>query len=425
MGSSEAPGFYKKKPSERLKYVKDFADLSDSETNSIGGYGELGEATANRMIENVIGTFPIPLGIAANFLVNGRDYMVPMAVEEPSVIAAATNMAKGARETGGIKADSDDPIMIGQIQLVNLKDPFIAKDKILSRKKDIVELANKQDPILIKFGGGCKDIEVRVLESETGPMVITHLLVDCRDAMGANAVNTMAEAVAPKLETITGGTVHLRIISNLAIYRRTRATAIWSSDFLGGKEVVDGIIKAFAFACADPFRVATHNKGIMNGIDPVVIATGNDWRAIEAGAHTYGQWKEGHSSFTHWEKTNEGNLKGSIEIPMAVGLIGGATATHPTAKTCVKILGLKIPGGASILSQIICSVGLCQNLGALRALASEGIQKGHMNLHARNIAVLAGATENEIDELSEALKKSGKVRTDIAEKLLDELREEK
>ena len=313
--------------------------------------------------------------------------------------------------------------MIGQIQLVNLKDPFKAKEDILNKKDEIVKLANEQDPILVKFGGGCKGIEVRVLDSQTGPMIITHLLVDCRDAMGANAVNTMAEAVAPRLETITGGRVYLRIISNLAIHRKTRASAIWSADFLGGEEVVDGIIEAFAFACAVPFRVATHNKGIMNGIDPVVIATGNDWRAIESGAHSYAAWKEGHASFTNWEKTDDGNLKGTIEIPMAVGLVGGATATHPTAKTCVKILGVSIPGGAAELSQIICAVGLCQNLGALRALASEGIQRGHMGLHARNLAVQAGAKKEEIDKLAEMLKRSGKVRADMAEKFLAEIRE--
>lgn len=421
--SSEVPGFYKKKPSERLDYVKKFAKLSDEETQAIGGYGALGEETANRMIENVVGTFPLPLGIAANFMVNKKEYMVPMAVEEPSVVAAATHMAKGTRETGGIKADSDDPVMIGQIQLVNLDDPFEAKKKIIEKRDEIIELANEQDPILVKFGGGCKNIEVRVLDSDTGPMVITHLLVDCRDAMGANAVNTMAEAVAPRLETITGGRVYLRIISNLAIYRKTRAKAVWPAEFLGGEEVVDGIIEAFAFACADPFRVATHNKGIMNGIDPVVIATGNDWRAIESGAHTYGQWKEGHDSFTDWKKTADGDLQGTIEIPMAVGLVGGATATHPTAKACVKILDVKIPGGASELSQIICAVGLCQNLGALRALASEGIQRGHMGLHARNLAVQAGAKESEIDKVAEMLKRSGTVRADVAEKFLAEVRE--
>ncbi|MEC8949003.1 MAG: hydroxymethylglutaryl-CoA reductase, degradative, partial [Candidatus Thermoplasmatota archaeon] len=323
----------------------------------------------------------------------------------------------------GIAVDSDEPVMIGQIQLVDLDDAFAAKATVEAAADEIVALANEQDPILVKFGGGCRGIEVRVLDSAVGPMVITHLLVDCRDAMGANAVNTMAEAVAPRLETLTGGRVYLRIISNLAVHRKTRASAIWPAEFLGGEEVVDGIIAAYAFACADPFRVATHNKGIMNGIDPVVIATGNDWRAIEAGAHSYGGWKEGDSSFTRWEKTDSGDLHGSIELPMAVGLVGGATATHPTARACVKMMGLEIPGGAEKLAGIIAAVGLCQNLGALRALASEGIQRGHMGLHARNLAVAAGAEESEIDAVAERLKREGKVRADLAEQFLKELRE--
>ncbi|OIR15160.1 MAG: hydroxymethylglutaryl-CoA reductase, degradative [Marine Group III euryarchaeote CG-Bathy1] len=420
--TSEFPGFYKLRPSERLDLIKNFANLSDDETKAIGNYGALGEDTANRMIENVAGTFPMPLGFAVNFKVNNESFVVPMALEEPSVVAAASNMAKGTLPEG-IIAESMDPVMIGQIQLVNLKDPFKAKQQILEKEQEIIDLANEQDPILVKFGGGCKGVKPRVIETERGPMVITHLLVDCRDAMGANAVNTMAEAVAPRLETITGGRVYLRIISNLAIHRMTKAKACWPKDFLGGEEVVDGILEAFAFAAADPFRTATHNKGIMNGIDPVVIATGNDWRAIEAGAHSYGAYKDGHSSFTTWSKSENGDLLGEIEIPMAVGLVGGATATHPTAKACVKILGLEIPGGAEKLSQIICAVGLCQNLGALRALASEGIQRGHMGLHARNLAIQVGAEGEEINKVSERMKRDGKVRADIAEKYLKELRE--
>ena len=420
--NSRLKGFYKLSVKERREKVAELANLNQEAVDALAATGELSEAAADRIIENVIGTLALPVGIATNFIIDGEHFIVPFALEEPSVVAAASNMAKRCHAKGGFVSNNTDPIMIGQIQLVDLDDPFAAKEKITSKKDEIINLANEQDPILVKFGGGCKNIEVRVLDSDTGPMVITHLLVDCRDAMGANAVNTMAEAVAPRLETITGGRVYLRIISNLAIYRKTRASAVWPAEFLGGEEVVDGIIEAFAFACADPFRVATHNKGIMNGIDPVVIATGNDWRAIEAGAHTYGHWKEGHSSFTHWEKTNDGNLKGTIEIPMAIGLVGGATATHPTAKTCVKILGVKIPGGAAELSQIICAVGLCQNLGALRALASEGIQRGHMGLHARNLAVQAGAKDSEIDKVAEMLKQSGTVRADVAEKFLAELR---
>ena len=420
--TSAVPGFYKLSPAERLEIVKEFASLSDDEANALGGFGALGGKTANRMIENVIGSFPMPLGVAANFKVNGEELFVPMALEEPSVVAAASNMAKGTLPKG-IAVDSDEPVMIGQIQLVDLDDAFAAKATVEAAADEIVALANEQDPILVKFGGGCRGIEVRVLDSAVGPMVITHLLVDCRDAMGANAVNTMAEAVAPRLETLTGGRVYLRIISNLAVHRKTRASAIWPAEFLGGEEVVDGIIAAYAFACADPFRVATHNKGIMNGIDPVVIATGNDWRAIEAGAHSYGGWKEGDSSFTRWEKTDSGDLHGSIELPMAVGLVGGATATHPTARACVKMMGLEIPGGAEKLAGIIAAVGLCQNLGALRALASEGIQRGHMGLHARNLAVAAGAEDSEIDAVAERLKREGKVRADLAEQFLKELRE--
>ncbi|MDP6534035.1 MAG: hydroxymethylglutaryl-CoA reductase, degradative [Candidatus Poseidoniia archaeon] len=420
--TSAVPGFYKLSPAERLEIVKEFASLSDEEAKALGGFGALGGETANRMIENVIGSFPMPLGVAANFKVNGEELFVPMALEEPSVVAAASNMAKGTLPKG-IAVDSDEPVMIGQIQLVDLDDAFAAKATVEAAADEIVALANEQDPILVKFGGGCRGIKVRVLDSAVGPMVITHLLVDCRDAMGANAVNTMAEAVAPRLETLTGGRVYLRIISNLAVHRKTRASAIWPAEFLGGEEVVDGIIAAYAFACADPFRVATHNKGIMNGIDPVVIATGNDWRAIEAGAHSYGGWKEGDSSFTRWEKTDSGDLHGSIELPMAVGLVGGATATHPTARACVKMMGLEIPGGAEKLAGIIAAVGLCQNLGALRALASEGIQRGHMGLHARNLAVAAGAEDSEIDAVAERLKREGKVRADLAEQFLKELRE--
>ena len=420
--TSAVPGFYKLSPAERLEIVKEFASLSDEEAAALGGFGALGGETANRMIENVIGSFPMPLGVAANFKVNDEELFVPMALEEPSVVAAASHMAKGTLPKG-IAVDSDEPVMIGQIQLVDLDDAFAAKTNIEAAADEIVALANEQDPILVKFGGGCRGIEVRVLDSAAGPMVITHLLVDCRDAMGANAVNTMAEAVAPRLETLTGGRVYLRIISNLAVHRKTRASAIWPAEFLGGEEVVDGIIAAYAFACADPFRVATHNKGIMNGIDPVVIATGNDWRAIEAGAHSYGGWKEGDSSFTRWEKTDSGDLHGSIELPMAVGLVGGATATHPTARACVKMMGLEIPGGAEKLAGIIVAVGLCQSLGALRALASEGIQRGHMGLHARNLAVAAGADDSEIDAVAERLKREGKVRADLAEQFLKELRE--
>ena len=420
--TSLVSGFYKRSPAERLRILQEFADLSDDEAAALGNYGALGEDTASRMIENVVGTMPLPLGLAANFLIDGEEYLVPMALEEPSVVAAASNMAKATRPAGGITTACDDPVMIGQIQLVGLGDPFGAKQLILQHKAELVALANEQDPILVKFGGGARDLDVRVLDTARGPMVITHLLVDCRDAMGANAVNTMAEALGPRLESLTGGRVYLRIISNLATCRLARARAVWQAKALGGAEVVDGILEAFAFACADPYRVATHNKGIMNGIDPVVVATGNDWRAVEAGAHTYVWWKEGDASLTHWEQNADGDLVGTIELPMPVGLVGGATATHPTARACVRALGLEIPGGARKLAGIIAAVGLCQNLGALRALATEGIQRGHMGLHARNLAVAAGAEDDEVDAVAERLKAGGKVRADLAAQHLAELR---
>lgn len=424
--SSEYPGFYKLSPEQRLRIVKEFAELTEEECNAIKNTGGVPIEVVDRMIENVIGTMNLPLGVAMNFLINGKDYIIPMAIEEPSVVAAASNIAKLARQSGGFFTSSSEPIMIGQIQLTAIKDPFSAKMDILAKKEEILKLANEQDPLLVKFGGGARDIEVRVLDSITGPMVIVHLLVDCRDAMGANAVNTMAEAIAPFLERITGGRVYLRIISNLAIYRLARAKVILKKEFLAtenlsGEEVVDGIIQAYAFAKADPFRASTHNKGIMNGISGVVIATGNDFRAIEAGAHTYASLG-GYHPLTTWEKDKDGNLVGTIELPMAVGLIGGAVKTHPIAKINVKILGVK---NARELAEVIASVGLAQNLGALKALATEGIQRGHMSLHARNIAISVGASSNEVDEVVKILVKERKVRMDRAKEVLEEIRKRK
>jgi hydroxymethylglutaryl-CoA reductase len=309
--------------------------------------------------------------------------------------------------------------MIGQIQVVDVEDPQKAKDNILSNKEKIIELANEQDPILVKFGGGTKDIGVRVIDTIKGPMAIVHLLVDCRDAMGANAVNTMAEAVSPLIEEITGGKVLLRIISNLAVLRLARAKAIFSKDVLGGEEVVDAVMNAYAFAAADPYRCTTHNKGIMNGVTAVVLASGNDTRAVEAGAHAYAAFKGEYKPLTHYEKNKDGDLVGSIEIPTAVGLIGGATAVHPVAKANVKILGVKT---ASELGEVMAAAGLAQNFAALRALATEGIQRGHMSLHARNIAQTAGARGDEIDKVVERLVAEGKVRMDRAKEILEEIR---
>ncbi|MDH5690564.1 MAG: hydroxymethylglutaryl-CoA reductase, degradative [Candidatus Bathyarchaeota archaeon] len=415
--TSQVSGFYKLTPKERMKYVKDFADLTDEEVKILQSTGSLEMELADRMIENVVGTFPLPLGIAMNFLINGRDYLIPMAIEEPSVVAAATYAAKMARTKGGFFTSSTDPVMIGQIQAVDIRDPFAAKMKILSAKKEILQKANEQDPMLVSVGGGAKNLDVKVIDAKTGPMVITELHVDCRDAMGANAVNTMAEAVAPMIERITGGRVYLRIISNLATKRLARAWTVIAKEEVGGEEVVDGIVEAYNFAAVDPYRAATHNKGILNGIIGVVIATGNDHRAIEAGAHAYAARNGQYTPLSVWEKNRDGDLVGSLELPMAVGTIGGATKVHPTAKVALKILGVK---SANELGEVMAAVGLAQNLGALRALAHEGIQRGHMSLHARNVAITAGASGDLIDLVVERMVEERKVRMDRAKELLEE-----
>jgi hydroxymethylglutaryl-CoA reductase len=417
--SSQISGFYKLTPKERIQLVKDFADLTDQEIDVLRSTGALEMELADRMIENVVGTFPLPLGIAMNFLINGKDYMIPMAIEEPSVVAAATYAAKMAREKGGFFTSSTDPVMIGQIQAVDILDPFAAKIKILTTKNEILKKANEMDPLLVSVGGGAKDLHVKVIDTKSGPMVITELHVDCRDAMGANAVNTMAEAVAPMIERLTGGRVYLRIISNLAVKRLARAYTVIPKEAVGGEEVVDGIVEACNFASADPYRAATHNKGILNGIIGVVIATGNDHRAIEAGAHAYAVKNGQYGTLSYWEKNRDGNLVGSIELPMAVGLIGGATKVHPTAKVAIKILGVK---SANELGEVMAAVGLAQNLGALRALAHEGIQRGHMSLHARNVAITAGASGPLIDMIVERMVEERKVRMDRAKELLEEYR---
>jgi hydroxymethylglutaryl-CoA reductase len=380
--------------------------------------GTLPLSSAQRMIENVVGVLPIPLGIAVNFLINGKDYLVPMAIEEPSVVAAASHAAKLARPTGGFQASSTEPLMIGQVQLVRTRSPKDAEKQILASKKEILDWANQQDPVLVSMGGGAKDLRVRVLPSLTGTMVITELVVDCRDAMGANVVNTMAESVAPMLEKLSEGRANLRIISNLADKRIARASVRISKDALGGEDVVDGIVDAYAFAAADPYRCATHNKGVMNGVTAVCLATGNDTRAIEAGAHAYAARTGHYSPLTRWAKDKNGDLEGSIEIPAAVGIIGGITAVHPTAKICLKILGVKT---ARELGEVMAAVGLAQNLAALRALAAEGIQHGHMSLHARNIAAMAGAEGEMIDRVAAAMVSEKKVRLDRAKELVTQM----
>jgi hydroxymethylglutaryl-CoA reductase len=420
--SSRLPGFHKLSIEERINIVKEFAGLSDSDVNLLKSGKPLPVDIADKMIENVVGVMGIPLGIATNFLINGKDYLVPMAIEEPSVVAAASNAAKMLRAGGGIHSKASDPLMIAQIQLVKVSSPHTAKYIILERKAEIIDVANSTNPILLKLGGGVRDVEVRILNSPVGPMVITHLIVDVKDAMGANTVNTMAEAVAPLLEKWTGGKVYLRILSNLADRRLVRSWGRIPKDVLGGEEVVGGIINAWAFAAADPYRAATHNKGIMNGVVAVALATGQDTRALEAGAHAYAARSGRYSPLTAWEVDENGDLTGYLEMPMAVGIVGGAVKVNPMAKLSLKILGV---GSAKELAEVMGAVGLAQNLAALRALATEGIQKGHMKLHARQLAITAGAQGNEVDLVVDEMLRRGEIRLDVAEEILRSIRSKK
>jgi len=418
--SSRISGFYKLPIEERLKSVAEFSELSEEEASTLKS-GGLSIDVADRMIENVVGTMAYPLGVAVNFKINGRDYLIPMVLEEPSVVAAASNMARIMRNGEGIKTSSTDPVMIGQIQILNVAELEKKCAAIFAAKGEILEFANQQDPILVKLGGGAKDLEVRLLNSRAGPMMVVHLLVDCRDVMGANTVDTMCEALAPKLAEIAGGRALLRIISNLADRRLVRAEAIVNNEDLGGEQVVDDIVAASAFAEADPYRAATHNKGILNGVVAVALATAQDHRAIEAGAHSYAA-KSGHyTALTRWEKTPEGNLFGRLEMPMPVGTVGGTTKAHPVAKVALKVIGVK---SARELSEVMGAVGLAQNLGALRALATEGIQRGHMRLHARNLVVMAGAEGALVDKAVEELIASGDIRFDRATAIVKKLKGE-
>lgn len=419
MVSLRFSGFYKLSLSERLGVVKRFAGLSDEEVRLLKSSGALRLELAERMVENVVGVMPVPLGVAVNFRINGRDRLIPMAIEEPSVVAAASHAAKLAALRGGFTASSTEPVMIGQIQLLGVEEPEKAVEAVLSERERILEKANAQDPLLASLGGGARDVGVRVLKTVRGIMVVVELYVDCRDAMGANAVNTMAEAVAPMLEGVTRGRVLLRIISNLADRRVARARVVMDKAAVGGEVVVDAILDAYAFAAADPYRCATHNKGVMNGVTAVVLATGNDTRAVEAGAHAYASRSGRYQSLTVWEKDAAGDLVGSIELPVAVGLVGGATTSNPIAKIAVKVLGVKT---TRELGEVLAAVGLAQNFAALRALATEGIQRGHMSLHARNVAIAVGAEGEMIDLLAERMVAERAVRMDRAKELLEELR---
>lgn len=415
MKKSNYSGFYKLSVEERLDEVVKFANLDKDDIENIKNTDTLDISKADNMVENVIGRFTLPMGVAINFKINDKDYIIPMVSEEASVIAAASNAAKLARSSGGFYTSNTGSIMIAQIQIVGVKDVNYTKMVIYENKEKILKICNDIDPVLVKFGGGALDIDVRVIETNFENMVILHLKVNTLDAMGANAVNTMAEAVAPFIETITGGTVYLRILSNLAIERLVRARTKIKKEELGGEEVVDKIILAYTFAEADPFRATTHNKGIMNGISAVVLATGNDTRAIEAGAHAYASITGSYKPLTKWEKDNNRDLVGTIELPLALGLVGGATKIHPTAKTVVKILGVK---SATELGEIVASVGLAQNLAAIKALATEGIQRGHMSLHAKNIASVAGAKGEELDRIVKKMIEDKNINLEYAKSLL-------
>ena len=418
MPSSRIPGFYRLSIDERLRIIKEFAGLTDEETEILRK-GMLPLEVADRMIENVVGLWPLPLGIATNFLINGKDYLVPMAIEEPSVVAAASNAAKMARESGGFKAGASDSIMIGQIQIVRVPNPEEAKKSILAEKDSIISAANEVDPILVKLGGGARDLEVRILDTDAGPMVVVHLLVDTLDAMGANAVNSMAEGVAPMLERITRGRVYLRILSNLADKRLAWAEAKFAKSTIGGEEVVEGIMWAYRFAKYDPYRAATHNKGIMNGIIAVARATGQDTRALEAGAHSYAARDGRYTSLSDWWVDENGDLWGRLQLPMAVGTVGGVVKVHPIAKVALKILGVT---KAKELATVMAAVGLAQNFAAIRALATEGIQAGHMKLHARNLAMAAGAKPEEVDAIVEKMIREKRINLSRAKEILEEIR---
>ncbi len=402
-----------------------FDGLNEQELLALhGGNGSLPLERADKMIENVVGTFNLPLGIATNFLINGRDVLVPMVVEEPSIVAGASYAARLVRAGGGFQASSTEPLMIGQVQLVDLASPETAVLAILEHKDELLALANAQSTSLSRLGGGARDIETRYFPSSPmGSMLIVHLIVDCRDAMGANAVNSMCETIAPRLEAISGGRAYLRILSNLSDRRLARARAVVPPAVLErgdmrGEEVIEGILWAYSFAAVDPYRATTHNKGIMNGIDPVLVATGNDWRAVEAGAHAYAARNGHYTSMSVWERDAAGNLVGTLEIPLAVGIVGGATKVHPTAQAALKLLGVKTAGE---LAEVCVCVGLASNLAAMRALATEGIQQGHMGLHARQIAMAAGATGALVEQVAERMVQERNIKPARAEALLSAL----
>ena len=411
MPTSRLPGFHNLSREDRLAEIVRAAGLTNEEAAHLADAAAAEGELADNLSENVISVMSVPLAVATNLIVDGEDALVPMATEESSVVAAVCNGAKACREMGGVATSADAPRMIAQVQVKGLADPETARAALYERVEEIRALCDACDPLLVKLGGGFREIEVRV----KGGFAILHLIVDVRDAMGANAVNTMAERLAPKVEAWTGGTVGLRILSNLADRRLVRARATWPASVIGA-DVVDGMLDAYAFAAADPYRAATHNKGIMNGISAVALATGNDTRAIEAGAHAFAATRPGgYGPLTKWEKTAAGDLSGVIELPMPVGVVGGATKAHPTARACLKIMGA---AGADRLARVIAATGLVQNFSAMRALATEGIQRGHMSLHARNVAIAVGATGEDIGRVAAEMIARREVREDVAREVL-------
>lgn len=413
---NDLSGFYKLTPDERLKKIKEVSNLSDEESEILRKTGSLGMETANRMIENVIGTQEIPIGIATNFLINKKEYVIPMALEEPSVVAAASNAARLCLPEG-FTASSTEPLMTGQIQIVSVPDIKKASDEIKKNTNLLIQIANQKDPGLVSHGGGAKNLESREINSIRGKMLILHLTVDVRDAMGANAINTMCEAISPKLEELSGGKVRLRIITNLSLNRTAKATAVWKKEIVG-EEAVEGVLDAYAFALSDNFRCATHNKGIMNGIDAVALATSQDFRALEAAAHSFASIN-GYHPLTKYFKDSEGNLVGEIELPIAVGIVGGASRTNPVAKVALKILNVS---SSMEFAQILASVGLAQNFAALKALSTVGIQTGHMKLHSKNIAVMAGASGDLIDIVAEKMASEKNINVNRAKEILEEIK---
>lgn len=421
--SSRLEGFYNLPRSERARRLAEWAELTAEEEHLLEA--SLDVDRADKMTENVVGVYALPLSIATNFTINGRDYLIPMVIEEPSVVAGASFAARLVREGGGFGVDTTEPEMIAQIQVLEVQNLSYGRMELLANRQRILERAAEIDPVVVRLGGGPRGLDVRVVESSpVGPMLIVHVIYDCRDAMGANAVNTVAEALKPMIEEITGGRVLLRILSNLADRRLARARCrvpkeALAFDVFPGEQVARGIVEAYALAAVDPYRAATHNKGIMNGVDAVVIATGNDWRAIEAGAHAYAARSGRYSALSRWEVDSRGDLLGTLEMPMAVGTVGGATKVHPSARLALKLLGVRT---AAELAGVIAAVGLAQNLAALRALATEGIQRGHMGLHARQVALAVGAVGDEIEKVAERLVSERLVRSDRAQQILEELR---